>query len=349
MAVPQPYSISNLRHPTRLACGMIPLLNMLESRGVDSQDFLDHAGIRKVELIDPAFTITFEQELKLTSKALDSFPEPTASLELARHYHFHNFSVLGLAVRACQNLGDVFNLVMRYPRLVWGICETSGSIDEGSICFELKAGHTREERFLLERDMACIKTLFGDELHCQLDIQEVKFSHNSKGAVESYEDFFRCPVLFGPDVSSLTFPAENLNQKIATADPLSKEFYEAQCARLSAEIDEPFRFSHLVRDRLSCSTPVPDLEELAKQLEMDTRAVQRELKKEGTTFSHQLRDVRLKRATDRLLYSSMKTEDIAQELGFNDAVAFSHAFKQWTGVSPRHWLNQQKPEQRGAS
>ena len=32
-----------------------------------------------------------------------------------------------------------------------------------------------------------------------------------------------------------------------------------------------------------------------------------------------------------------KLRQIAEELGFNDAVAFSHAFKHWAGAAPRPW------------
>jgi AraC-like DNA-binding protein len=71
--------------------------------------------------------------------------------------------------------------------------------------------------------------------------------------------------------------------------------------------------------------------------------LQRLLKKEGQNFSELLQEVRFRRASDRLLYSNFTTAQIAQELGFNDAVAFFHAFKQWVGAAPRQWREQNKP------
>ncbi len=334
------FNANTLRHRTRLACGLIPLLNMLNSRGVAHEELLGAVGIRKSELIDPAFTISFEQELKLVEKALEFLPEPSASLELASHYHLHNFSVLGLAIRSCATLGDIFDLIMRYPRLVWGICETSGEIRDDVIAFELRAGSGREERFLLERDMACIKTLFSEALGGELELLEVHFAHDGPEQIEAYQEFFGCPVSFGQQDSGLSFPLSTLERQVPTADALSKEFYEAQCARIAAEIDEPFRYSAMIRDHLSRLTPIPGLEELARSLQIEPRTLQRQLKKEQETFSHILQEVRHKRAMDRLLYADLTTEQIALELGFNDAVAFSHAFKQWTGLAPRPWLKQ---------
>jgi AraC-like DNA-binding protein len=332
-----PFSASNLRQPTRLASGLIPLLNMLRDRGVSVDAAIRHAGIRHFELIDPAFTISLEQELAIIENMLPHLSEPADSLKLAGYYHVHHFSVLGLAIRACSNLSEVFGLINRYPRLVWGVCESAGRLSDGVVEFELRAGEHRVERFLLERDMACVKTVLGEVLQGDFALIDVRFSHAAPDAVAAYEAFFQCPVLFAQASSGLRFAASELERAVPTADPLSREFYEAQCARISSLMDEPFRYASLVRDHLLCTTPIPGLEALADTLQLDARTLQRYLKKEGETFSTLLQNVRLRRASDRLRYSDRPMEAIAEELGFSDAVAFSHAFKEWTGLSPRKW------------
>lgn len=331
------YTTSNLRHQTRLACGLIPLLNLLLEHGVDVASALQPAGIRTFELFDPAFTISLERELRIVEAALPHIDRPGASLALAQRYHLHNFSVLGLAIRSCATLGEIFDLIMRYPRLVWGICETTGSLHGGTISFELRAGAGRAERFLLERDLACIKALFSEALGTELQLDRVSFAHPAPADPAIYEDFFHCPVRFEQAASGLSFPLAALQQRVPTADALSKEFYEAQCARMMAHMDEPFRCDSLVRDHLARMTPLPSLPQLAGHLGIEPRTLQRLLKREQATFGALLRDVRCQRAKDRLLYSNLSAERIAAELGFNDAVAFSHAFKQWTGLAPRQW------------
>ncbi len=331
------YNQFNMRHRRRLVCGLIPLLNLLLDHGVDINDLLRTVGIRRFELFDPAFTITFEQELRIVERALESVAEPLQSLELAGRYHLHNYSMIGLAMRSSANLAEIFDLILRYPRLVWGICETTGSVAGNLMSFEFQVGNTRAERFLLERDMASIKTLCEELLQGEIKITEVQFSHEEPINIALYKEFFQCPVLFRQATNSLTLPLSTLDRRLPTADLLSKEFYEAQCARASAEIDHPFRYAYLIRDQLSHLTPIPGLSELADKLGVDVRALQRSLKKEDESFSDILREVRLKRAKDRLKYSDLLIEQIAEELGFKDAVAFSHAYKEWVGVAPRQW------------
>ncbi len=341
MADPHPdeftFAGANLRYQRRLACGLIPLLNLLDDRGVNPDSILDEVGIRKVELLDPAFTISREMEFRIVGAALRRIDTRGASLELARYYHLHNFLMLGLAMRACATLDDVFKLIIRYPRLVWGVCETRGSTSGEIIRFELTAGESPVERFLLERDVGCIKTLFSEALGASFNCARVGFSHDIAIDRSRYESFFGCPVLSQSPISYLEFNARELQRPLPTADPLALAFYEAQCARQSAMMDEPFRYSALVRDRLLIQTPIPDLSGLAEMLSIEERTLQRLLKRENVTFSQILREVRFARARDRLLYASASIESIALELGFNDAVAFSHAFKSWAGLSPQQW------------
>ena len=77
---------------------------------------------------------------------------------------------------------------------------------------------------------------------------------------------------------------------------------------------------------------------------MTPRTLQRRLKNEGTLFSDLLRDVRQQRAEDSLLEGHLSLERIAEVLGFSDAVAFGHAFKQWTGQTPGRWKAMRQAE-----
>jgi transcriptional regulator GlxA family with amidase domain len=55
-----------------------------------------------------------------------------------------------------------------------------------------------------------------------------------------------------------------------------------------------------------------------------------------------LAEVRLERAQALLRRGGMQNEEIARALGFDDASAFSRAFKSWTGFSPRHYRDRQR-------
>ncbi|WP_018751964.1 AraC family transcriptional regulator [Paenibacillus sanguinis] len=61
----------------------------------------------------------------------------------------------------------------------------------------------------------------------------------------------------------------------------------------------------------------------------------------GTSFSRLLIDVKLKKATQYLLESNIKLEDIADFTGFSDVSHFSRIFKQHTGIPPSRYRAEQ--------
>ncbi len=64
---------------------------------------------------------------------------------------------------------------------------------------------------------------------------------------------------------------------------------------------------------------------------------------EGRTFIEYLTGVRLERARELLVSSSMKCGDVAYEVGYGDPHYFSFIFKKNTGLSPREYRSSHRP------
>jgi len=74
---------------------------------------------------------------------------------------------------------------------------------------------------------------------------------------------------------------------------------------------------------------------VARRLGMSTRSFTRHLADEGTTFGEILERLRLHLATGYLADNRMSSQQIAWSLGYSDPSAFTHAYKRWTGTTPR--------------
>jgi len=77
--------------------------------------------------------------------------------------------------------------------------------------------------------------------------------------------------------------------------------------------------------------------EIAKQFNMHERTLNRHLKEEGTSFRKEFDSIRYKTAKQLLANTSMPLSKISTALGYSDSTAFAHAFKRWSGHSPRSW------------
>ena len=65
-------------------------------------------------------------------------------------------------------------------------------------------------------------------------------------------------------------------------------------------------------------------------------------KEKGITFVEYLTRVRLERAKELLLCSSLKISEIAYKVGYNDPQYFSHLFKKYNQCSPKDYRQQNK-------
>lgn len=329
----------SLWSPVRLAHGLLPVIALLARHGVKADSMLDRARIERFGLMDPSYTISIEQELKFLEAAIKVLPQVGMSLEMAREYRLRGFSVLGLASQCSSSPLQVLTLMIRYPRLAWGVFDGELTFDAVTARIRLfpQSRLGAIEGFLAERDVACAFTIMEEALQAPFSLISISFRHACSGDVEDYERFFGCPVQFSAEQTELVCSRSVLEQPLPYSDASMCAFYSAQCERMSSGMDRPFSYQEAVNGRLMGDAVVPDLETLAGSMLMTGRTLQRRLRIENTSFSELLRQAREQRATKLLLDGSQSLEPIAQSLGFTDAVAFSHAFKAWTGLSPRSW------------
>ena len=82
--------------------------------------------------------------------------------------------------------------------------------------------------------------------------------------------------------------------------------------------------------------------EIARQLGMSQRTFARRLASEGLTFRELLETLREKLARKYLSDPALPISEIAWLLGYQEVSAFTHAFKRWTGKTPREARRQRE-------
>ena len=81
----------------------------------------------------------------------------------------------------------------------------------------------------------------------------------------------------------------------------------------------------------------PDIGMAARAIDTSVRSLQRHLSQQGTCYSKVVARIRFQMASTRLLHSTEKLIDIALDLGYSDAAAFSRAFGRWAGIAPNQY------------
>jgi len=165
----------------------------------------------------------------------------------------------------------------------------------------------------------------------------IQLPHRRPDNVRPYEKFFGCVPEFDAERAALFFPARDLKQKIAGADPGKFALLEENLKTIANLHD--LSFVEQVQ-RLVCALVTLrrcSLDEVACQFSMNRRRVNRLLEREGTTY-HRIAQATLRLHAERLMVNTdMTLGQIAAALDYADASAFTRAFRGWHGCSPQEW------------
>ncbi len=156
--------------------------------------------------------------------------------------------------------------------------------------------------------------------------------------VRNSPKYFGGNVEFAAGIDELTFNNAANDLKIVSADPHLNKLLVAHCEEaLSRRSAKRGSFRAAVENAIVPLLPhgKAHAAEIARKLGLSQRTSARRLSSEGLSFSQVLEDLRSDLAKQYLLDQGLMVSRIAWLLGFQEVSAFTHAFKRWTGKTPR--------------
>jgi len=85
-----------------------------------------------------------------------------------------------------------------------------------------------------------------------------------------------------------------------------------------------------------------NLGQVARRLAISPRTLQRRLAAQGITFKDLLIELRMELARHLLEGTNMPMGQLAQRVGYTEASAFTRAFRQHTGKTPKRWRKEKR-------
>ncbi|HEX6703462.1 MAG TPA: AraC family transcriptional regulator [Albitalea sp.] len=144
---------------------------------------------------------------------------------------------------------------------------------------------------------------------------------------------FRCPIRTGAEHDAIVFDAADLAQGFVTFNP---QLQDALLPYLNETLPRPAspvgRVRMAIAERLRGQRPA--IRQVARELAMSTRGMQRLLHLHGTSFRRLLDEVRREHAQGLLGSTAFSDSEVSFLLGFEEPSSFYRAFRTWTGMSP---------------
>jgi AraC-like DNA-binding protein len=162
----------------------------------------------------------------------------------------------------------------------------------------------------------------------------VHFRHAGPASATEHERIFQCPVHFRQPENALLLARRMLSRVSLFANPDIFESVQAIAERRLAELGSPACVLQVRRALAPLLSGACRVEDVAKQLGLSRRGLQRRLAAEGTSFVTVLDQTRRARALALIQRREMTVTAIASDVGFADPRAFVRAFHRWTGLAP---------------
>jgi AraC-like DNA-binding protein len=268
--------------------------------------------------------------------------------------HLTSFGIVGYALLASENLGAALKLADELGPLLNLKHSVRVERRVGTASLQLQPGYA----FAEDVRPACevlevfkVTNLLFDILGDRFRPEEIRLVRGiGEDAAEAVRARYRCSVRTGATHSEIRFPEQLLDGRLPQSDPTTCGSCVDLCRHQLEGLSSLDRTAGRVRALLEgCIDEPPSMVEVASKLCMSPRSLRRRLDAEGTSF-HEITDDLRRHIAERLLSdTTMTTESIAERLGYGDAANFRHAFKRWTGSSPRQFRDAQRPGHRAST
>lgn len=317
---------------TRLAYGQA------KAAGADLGPLLKKANLPLPLIEDQGARLRVRDQISFLNLVASDLGDDFLGFHLALRSDLREVGWLYYIMASSKTVREALQRAARYTSIVnEGL--SLNYMDKGDIGIEIRhVGVSRHmDRHQIEFVMTFLVRMCQHLTGLRLRPTHVKFIHRRGSARSDFLEFLGGNVEFGAAVDEITF-ATIKDESIIGADPyLSKlliTYYEEALHRRAAYRGS---FRSIVENAIVPLLPHgrPRVGQIARRLGIGERTFARRLSLEGLTYSEVLEHLRSNLAERYLTEESLSISEIAWLLGYQEVSAFTHAFKRWTGKTPR--------------
>jgi AraC-like DNA-binding protein len=351
VAVGQPHrssiQIVNNRDTKRLGTlptatgGIARLAYACASRaGIALKPLLKKAGLTDPQIQDGGARLTVNQQIEFLNAAADALGDEFLGFHLAQIPDLRELGLIFYVAASSETLDDALQRAARYSTIV----------NEGLSLKYLKSGDIRmtfayvgvarhSDRHQIEFLMTMLIRLCRQVTGVKLAPIQARITHSrGSGSTSELAPYFGRNITFGARKDELTFAEKTKEIAVIGADPYLNELLVANCEKaLSHRRPNRGTFRAAVENAIVPLLPhgKTHASQIATSLGLSQRTAARRLALEGVTFSEVLQSLRGDLARQYLSDPDLSISRIAWLLGYEETSAFTHAFKRWSGKTPR--------------
>jgi len=324
----------------RLACAR------LSEKGQDPNIMLSKVGLTTEGARDPTVRLEARTQIKLLELAAEELQDEALGFHLARSFDLREIGLALLCNSVSDHLADALRNAERYSqinnegvRLRFSMQDWSAVITLDYVNIDRDADRHHIEFWLVTLVRICRQVTNG-----RLAPSRLKTKHFRNRTPAEFRRFFGVDIEFGADRDEIWFPRPiallSLEGRDERLNEMLRRYADEALARKPRErLTVRSKAEHLLPKLLPHGLATAS--EVARQLGMSSRTFSRKLRKEGISFAEILDQLRAALAKRYLDDETSPVSEIAWLLGYREVSSPTHAFKRWTGRTPRQFRSSQ--------
>ena len=324
----------------RLACARV------DEMGKDSTVILSKMGLTPEEAQDPAIRLEVRSQIKILELAAEELQDEWLGFHLARSFDLREIGLVYYVVASSSQLADALRNAERYSQINNEGVRLRFRMQDGTAAISLDYVNVdrQADRHQIEFWLVTLVRICRQVTNSRFSPLRLKTRHFRNKTPAEVKAFFGVDIEFGADADEICLP-----QTIALLSVVGRDEYLNELLRRYADeaLARKRRERPMVRsmaeDILSKQLPHGRVtaSEVARRLGMSSRTLSRKLAEEGTSFAEVLDQLRTALAKRYLHDETLPVSEIAWLLGYREVSSLTHAFKRWTGMTPRRFRSGQ--------
>jgi AraC-like DNA-binding protein len=315
------------------------LARRLEDVGLPPAKVFRHAGLPETLFQAEKIYLTTEELFALYRGIAEVSGEPDIGLKLGTEERLERYDPVAIAALCTRTFRDALQRMARYKQLT---CPEKIEIQErGDECvvhFKWLLANEEEPALLVDLCFAWMMAVARRGIGAAISPKRVELQRVPAHR-EMYEAHFGCPVKFSAERNLLVFRKEDVERNFLTHNAELLAMVAPQLENELRQQMEQKSLSEQVKGILKrlLAGQRAGLQDVARELRVSTRTLQRRLNLEKVTFQGLIGDARRELARHYLQHSALELNETAYLLGYEDANSFFRAFHNWEGVTPGEW------------
>jgi AraC-like DNA-binding protein len=320
------------------------------ARGIAVRPLLKKARLTAEQLSDPRSRLPAPNQIDFLNLVAHALDDDLLGVHLALEFELRRAGLFYYVLASANTMQDVLERGARFSSLVnEGVVQEFIHGRRIGLSLRYTGVRRHEDRHQIEFWMVTLMRICRCLSGTHLRPVRVSLSHHRSSGYSKLNRLLGCAVEYSADADKILFAREVGPMQIVNSDPfldrLLVEMCEEALARQRRAVES---FVARVENALTPLLPHGQARaaRIAAEFGMSQRTFARRLAGEGLTFSRVLDRLRLELARRYLVNDELSISKVAWLLGYGEVGAFSHAFRRWTGKSPREVARQARMQRR---